>query len=86
MAEFDAILIPGGGLTDSGELPPYVIARLDRALAHPAAYFIPLSAATPHRPQPLDAGGYPIYEAVCAARYLRERGVPERRILTETFS
>jgi len=83
---FDAVLIPGGGLTDSGELPPYVIARLDRALAHPAAYFIHLSAGTPHRPPPLDARGYPIYEAVPAARYLRAHGIPERRILAETFS
>jgi hypothetical protein len=82
----DAVLIPGGGLTDSCELPPYVIARLDRALAHPAAYFIPLSAGTPHRPPPLDARGYPIFEAFPAARYLRAHGVPERRILAETFS
>ena len=86
MPDFDAVLIPGGGLTDSGELPPYAIARLDRALAHSAAYFIPLSAGTPHRPPPLDARGYPIYEAMPAARYLREHGIPERRILAETFS
>jgi hypothetical protein len=86
MREFDALLIPGGGLTDSGELPPYVIARLDRALAHPDAYFIPLSAGTTHRPHPLDQRGYPIYESLPAARYLRAHGIPERRILAETFS
>ena len=86
MAEFDAILIPGGGLTDAGELPGYVIPRLDRALAHSAAYFIPLSAGTPHRKPPLDARGYPIYESMPAADYLRGHGIPERRILTETFS
>jgi uncharacterized SAM-binding protein YcdF (DUF218 family) len=86
MPEFDAVLIPGGGLTDAGELPPYVIARLDRALAHSAAYFIPLSAGTPHRPPPLDARGYPIYEAVPTARYLAAHGIAERRILAETFS
>jgi uncharacterized SAM-binding protein YcdF (DUF218 family) len=84
--QLDAVLIPGGGLTDAGELPPYVVARLDRALAHPAAYFIPLSAGTPHRPPPLDARGYPICEAWPAARYLRAHGIPERRILAETFS
>lgn len=84
--EFDAVLIPGGGLTNSGELPAYVIARLDRALAHRAAYFIPLSGVTPHRPAILDARGYPIYEAMPAARYLCEHGIPERRIITETFS
>jgi uncharacterized SAM-binding protein YcdF (DUF218 family) len=86
MAEFDAVLIPGGGLTDSGELPRYVIARLDRALTHSAEYFIALSAGTPHRPQNLDAHGYPIYEAMRAAHYLRDHGIPERQILTETFS
>jgi hypothetical protein len=86
MTELDAVLIPGGGLTDSGELPPYVIARLDRALAHAAAYFIPLSAGTTHRPPPLDARGYPVLEALPAARYLRVHGIPERRILAETFS
>jgi uncharacterized SAM-binding protein YcdF (DUF218 family) len=86
MAEFDAVLIPGGGLTDSGEWPRYAIARLDRALAHSAEYFIALSAGTPHRPQNLDAHGYPIYEAMPAARYLRDHGIPERQILTETFS
>jgi uncharacterized SAM-binding protein YcdF (DUF218 family) len=86
MPAFDAVLIPGGGLTNAGELPPYVIARLDRALKHPTAYFIPLSAGTPHLPPPLDAHGYPIYEAVPAARYLRAHGIPERRILAETFS
>ena len=86
MPEFDAILIPGGGLTDSGELLPYVAARLDRAMSHEAAYFIPLSAGSPHTPPPLDARGYPIYEAVAAAYYLRERGIPERQILTEIFS
>lgn len=86
MPEFDAVLIPGGGLTDSGELLPYVAARLDRAMSHEAAYFIPLSAGSPHTPPPLDARGYPIYEAVAAAYYLRERGIPERQILTEIFS
>jgi uncharacterized SAM-binding protein YcdF (DUF218 family) len=86
MPAFDAIVIPGGCLTDSGELAPYVVPRLDRALARSAAYFIPSSAATPHRPPPLNARGYPIYEASAAAHYLRGRGVPERRILTETFS
>ena len=50
MAEFDAILIPGGGLTPSGALTPFVRARLDRALAHSADFYIPLSAGTTHLP------------------------------------
>lgn len=86
MAQFDAILIPGGGLTDSGALPPYVISRLDAALAHSAGYYIALSASTAHRPLPLDARGDPIYEAVPAAAYLHARGIPQSRILTEVFS
>ncbi len=86
MAEFDAILIPGGGLTRSGELMPFVRARLDRALEHSADFYIPLSAATTHLPPPLDARGYPIFEAVPAAQYLHERGIPRQRILTETCS
>ena len=86
MPEFDAVLIPGGGLTSSGGLMPFVRARLDSALAHSADLYIPLSAGTPHRPPPLDAHGYPIFEAIPAAQYLHERGVPKSRNLAETCS
>jgi uncharacterized SAM-binding protein YcdF (DUF218 family) len=86
MVEFDAVLIPGGGLALSGNLVPFVRARLDRALAHSADLYIPLSAGTPHLPPPLDARGYPVFEAIPAAQYLHERGVPKSRILTETCS
>ena len=86
MAEFDAILVPGGGLTASGELMPFVRARLDRALARDAQFYIPLSAGTPHLPPPLDGRGYPIFEAIPAARYLHERGISRERILPETTS
>ncbi len=86
MPEFDAVLIPGGGLTSSGGLMPFVRARLDSALAHSADLYIPLSAGTPHRRPPLDAHGYPIFEAIPAAQYLHERGVPKSRILAETCS
>ncbi len=83
---FDAILIPGGGLTRSGELTQAVRARLDLALAHTAALYIPLSAGTPHAPPPLDARGYPIWEAIPAAHYLQSRGIAEERIATEVCS
>ncbi len=86
MAKFDAVLIPGGGLTSSGGLMPFVRARLDSALAHSADLYIPLSAGTPHLPPPLDARGYPIFEAIPAAQYLHERGIPKSRILAETCS
>jgi hypothetical protein len=86
VAEFDAVLIPGGGLTPSGALTPFVRARLDRALAHSADLYIPLSAGTTHLPPPLDPRGYPIFESIPAAQYLHERGVPKSRILAETCS
>jgi uncharacterized SAM-binding protein YcdF (DUF218 family) len=86
MPHFDAVLIPGGGLTPSGELTPFVRARLDRALAHSADFYIAISAGTTHLPPPLDSRGYPIFESVPAARYLQERGIPQRRILVETSS
>jgi hypothetical protein len=86
MAEFDAILIPGGGLTASGELLPFVVPRLDRAVAHSADFYIPLSAGTPHLPPPRDRHGYPVFEAISAARYLNQRSVPRERILAEISS
>jgi uncharacterized SAM-binding protein YcdF (DUF218 family) len=86
MPEFDAILIPGGGLGPSGELMPFARARLDRALAHSADFYIPLSAGTPHLPPPLDSRRYPIFEAMPAAQYLHKGGVPENLILAETCS
>jgi hypothetical protein len=83
----DAILIPGGGVRAGGDLPPWVANRLDHAIHRRGdAYLIALSAGTPHRPPPLDDGGYPIFEAHAGARYLLERGVPPQRILTETAS
>lgn len=86
MAHFDAILIPGGGLTRSGELTPFVRARLDRALDHSAELYLPLSAGTPHAPPPLDEEGYPVWEATPAAQYLHARGISQERIATETCS
>jgi hypothetical protein len=86
MPEFDAILIPGGGLTPAGALTPFVRARLDRALAYSADFYVPLSAGTPHLPPPHDARGYPVFEAIPAAQYLHQRGVPKSQILVEISS
>lgn len=86
MSQFDAILIPGGGLTPSGELTPFVRARLDRALAHSADFYIALSAGTTHLPPPLDSRGYPIVESIPAAQYLHERGLPRDRVVVEASS
>ncbi|MEO1521145.1 MAG: hypothetical protein AAFU78_10250 [Cyanobacteria bacterium J06633_2] len=77
MATVDAVLIPGGGLLPSGDLVPWVKARLDRAIAlrlRPA-YFIPLSAGTTHKPPPLDENKFPILESVAAAQYIVSQGI-----------
>lgn len=87
MNQYDAILIPGGGVRAGGELPPWVRNRLDRALErHRGEYLIALSAGTPHRPPPLNEDGFPIFESTAAAAYLLEQGVSPDRILTETCS
>jgi uncharacterized SAM-binding protein YcdF (DUF218 family) len=87
MHQYDAVLVPGGGLRPGGTLPPFVLSRLDaaRALAEEAP-IIPLSAHTIHRAPPLDAAGDPVLEAVAAAKALLERGVPAARIWVETAS
>lgn len=88
MSEVEAILIPGGGVTTTGEVVPWVRARLDRAIAlYPQpSYFIPLSAGTTHKPPPLDNELFPVLESIAAARYLLQRGIAGERILPETVS
>jgi uncharacterized SAM-binding protein YcdF (DUF218 family) len=87
MSAFDAVLVPGGGLLENGELPPWVINRLDRATERAdGAHVITLSAATTHKPLLLDTGGRPVYESTEAARYLMRHGYPANRILIETSS
>ncbi|MCC6147630.1 MAG: YdcF family protein [Anaerolineaceae bacterium] len=84
---YDAILIPGGGLTPAGELPPWVIARLQKSVEIAGGgYFVVLSAGTVHKPPPLDAEGFPIFESRAAAEYLLSQGVGPDRILIETSS
>ncbi len=87
MSSYDAILIPGGGVRAGGELPPWSIARLERALEiESGELIITLSAGNVHVPPPLDEDGFPILESHAAARYLLARGIPSERILTETCS
>jgi len=84
---FDAVLVPGGGLRPDGSVPPWVRRRLDRAIEVRAnAYVMPLSRGTVHKPPPLDDAGFPVGEADACADYLRRRGVPDGRILVESFS
>lgn len=87
MGRHDAILIPGGGLLAGGNLPPWTLARLDRALeTRSDELLIPLSAATTHRPVALDSLGRPLYESLQAARYLAARGVALSSIAIEAAS
>lgn len=87
MPDYDAILVPGGGVREGGELPAWVRRRLDLAAElFDGRYIITLSAGTVHRPPPLDPRGFPIFESVAGAQYLLRAGVPLDRILTETCS
>jgi len=87
MPAYSAILVPGGGVREGGVLPSWARCRLDRALQlERGEYIVTLSAGTTHRPPPLDAHGFPIFESVAAAKYLIEAGIPATRILTETHS
>jgi uncharacterized SAM-binding protein YcdF (DUF218 family) len=86
---YDLIIVPGGGVSIDGSVPEWVRKRLDRA-AELSGGDIPvlcLSAATVHKPSPLDATGRPVLEAVAAARYLvDERGFPPSRVFLEFHS
>lgn len=87
MTVYDAVLIPGGGVRENGELPLWTRRRLDCAIQKSqGAYVLPLSAGTTHKPPPVDADGYPIFESVAAAHYLIQQGMDPETILVETSS
>ena len=84
---FDAVLVPGGGLSAQGEPADWVKARLDAALAAPGKpWILPLSAGTTHKPPQLSPQGFPLFESIAGARYLVSRGCAPERILTDTWS
>lgn len=86
------IIIPGGGLTKTGEIPPHTQLRLNRAaeiyrLSGSNNYkIVTLSGGTPHKPNPLDADGFPIFEASAASKKLVEMGIPPENVWEENFS
>ena len=85
--KYDAIIIPGGGLSEGRPLA-WVTARLDAALLHAkdTRYFLVLSRGTTHKQPPLDANGFPVDESAASARYLIERGITPSRVLLESWS
>jgi hypothetical protein len=87
-----ALIIPGGGLTTTGDIPLHTQLRIDRAveifqLSESKKFiFIPLSGGTPHKPNPLDKDGFPIFEAARASAKLIDMGIPPELILEENLS
>ena len=85
---FDCIFIPGGGLLEDGSLPPWTVARLEKALEiqSQTEWIIPLSGGTVHKAPPLDPDRFPYFESRQAAAYLASAALDPGRILTETSS
>ena len=87
MRDVEAFLVPGGGITATGQPTEWVRARLDRAVRRWSGQtVISLSAGTTHKPPPLDEHGFPVLESIAGARYLLERGIPREKILHESLS
>lgn len=85
-----AILVLGGGLTSSGQVPLHTQLRLEKAVSllkkYPGSVIITLSGGTPHKPNPLDLNGFPIWESSAAAKKLVEMGVSAENVFEENFS
>ncbi len=88
MAQYDCIFIPGGGLLVNGSLPPWTLSRLERAqvLKSHTRWIVCLSGGTVHKPPPINANGFPIFESRTAAEYLIQQGVDPAQLLTEISS
>lgn len=83
---YDAILIPGGGLDDKGDVTLWTKKRLDKASEiYNGECLITLSAGTTHKPHPI-RNGRPVYESVAMAKYLMNKGIPKEKILAEATS
>lgn len=86
-----AVIILGGGVTKEGTVPMHTQLRLDAAFElyrqlGQHALFFPLSGGTPHKPNPVDRLGFPVWECTAAAKRLVEMGVPPGQIFEETTS
>uniref|UniRef100_A0A7S3GWL5 DUF218 domain-containing protein n=1 Tax=Spumella elongata TaxID=89044 RepID=A0A7S3GWL5_9STRA len=90
-SETTAVVILGGGVTKEGTVPEHTQLRLDLAFElfqqlGERAVFFPLSGGTPHKPNPVDVRGFPIWECTAAAKKLMEMGVPPEQIYEESTS
>jgi|TARA_B100000405_G_scaffold189820_1_gene132998 hypothetical protein len=95
-AFYDAVVVVAGGMTDSGGLPPWVVSRLDHAVneyrrhvtAEPPkkTYVVLSGSATPHKPPPLQRGGFTLHESTAMAEYVVAAGVPPEAVLKDTAS
>ena len=85
--DLDAIVIPGGGLQESGEVNAWIKASLDEAVKFKddAKYIITLSRGTPYK-VPVIVDGKTVDESVAAANYLAQKGVPTEKLIAETCS
>jgi len=84
---YQAVLIPGGGLTKDGCLPLWTKKRLDKVLdIYQGEYIITLSGGTVHQSQILDKHGFPIFESFAAADYLLKQGIKREKIIREWMS
>lgn len=86
-----AVIILGGGVKDDGGVPVHTQLRLDVAVKiykqlGEKAIFIPLSGGTPHKPNPVDLRGFPVWECTAAARRLLDMGIPAHQIMEESTS
>jgi uncharacterized SAM-binding protein YcdF (DUF218 family) len=90
-ADVAAIIILGGGVTPDGNAPAHTQERIklalevDKELSGKSVFFT-LSGGTPHKPNPSDKRGFPVWESTAAAKALLSAGVPLERILEESFS
>jgi len=86
--QFDAVVIPSGGIDDEGNPRQWVKSRLDAALEFDSVtkYYVCLSRATFHKPPCIGSDGYPVDEATSSASYLMTKGVNSSRILLEGWS
>ena len=83
---YDAIFVLGGGLLPKGEVPPWVVRRLEGALQlhqnskrrsgkQRGTPIVLLGAGTPHKPPVITPDGLVLHEATAYAEYLLQREV-----------